>query len=75
MSYYRKYVRLLSALAGEFNEMDFCSYCPTEVINSFWSKHNWKSEDLNIFDLVLLARGNMHNTEYKATDINQFLRD
>lgn len=72
---YRKYGLILSDVADEFNKMDFWEYCPSEVIDQFWSTHNWKSENLNIFDIVLLAKGKKLPKAYKPEDIDQFLRD
>jgi|SRR5690606_20970499 len=71
----RIYGRFLSALAEEFNSMDFLNYCPSEIIDQFWTKHNWKDGNLNVFLLILSARRDMRPIRHAREDVEEFLRD
>lgn len=71
-----KYNHLLEVLSKEFCLTDFMDYCPTKVINRFWSKYNMNDTDrFNLFDMILLAQGAVPHKSTDATMLNDFLRD
>ena len=75
MSNIKMYGHLLSALADKFNNMDFKDYSPSEVINRFWSERDWHNQKVNLFDLILMARGNKPLGKNRTTDLDEFLDD
>ena len=52
-----QYSQILSSIARKIDHIDFDSYCPSRVIENFWTKYNWNKETFNLFDLILAARG------------------
>ena len=71
-----KYGQFLSAIAKEFNKTEFAEYLPSEIIDSFWSKHSWNNtEQFNLFDLILLAQGAVVEKSEEARALDRFLKD
>jgi hypothetical protein len=75
MSEIKKYGCLLSALTEKFNKMDFQDYSPGQVIDKFWCDYNWSGRNINLFDLVLMARGNKALGRNSTLEFNTFLDD
>lgn len=73
MSKIKKYGFLLSAVTDKFNNMDFRDYSPSQVIDSFWTEHNWSDPKINLFDLILMARGNKPPEKNSPEDLDKFL--
>lgn len=73
MSKIKMYSHLLSALADKFNNIDFQDFSPTQVIDRFWSEHNWDDPKINLFDLILMARGNKPVEKNSRDEIDRFL--
>ncbi|SKB40613.1 hypothetical protein SAMN05660841_00339 [Sphingobacterium nematocida] len=65
------YSQILSSMARKIDRIDFDSYCPSRVIENFWTKYNWNKETFNLFDLILAAKG----TIAKSDDADAFLDD
>ena len=75
MSEIERYGYLLSALADKFNKIDFQDFSPGQVIDKFWCDYNWSGDNINLFDLVLMARGNKALARNSTLEFNQFLDD
>lgn len=75
MSKAKIYGRLLSPLVEKFNDVDFQNYSPSEVIDSFWTEYNWLNHNINLFDLILMARGNKPLGKNSLGELDKFLDD
>lgn len=65
------YSQILSSIALKIDQIDFDSYCPSRVIEDFWTKYNWNKETFNLFDMILATRG-IHT---KPVQQDAFLED
>lgn len=71
-----KYNHLLHVIAKEFRFTDFADYRPSWIIDKFWSKYNMNDTDqFNLFDLVLLAKGAVQRGSQEAKALDNFLKD
>ncbi|NGM62682.1 hypothetical protein G5B30_12225 [Sphingobacterium sp. SGG-5] len=71
-----KYEELLSAMAEEFRTIEFTDYSPARVIDNFWSRYNCNNTDrLNLFDMVLLAKGAVPEKSREAMALDSFVKD
>ena len=75
MSTVKLYSRLLSAITDNYNNTNFQDYSPSEVIDSFWTDHNWNNNGINLFDLILMARGNKSFRKKSFGEFDKFLDD
>src|SRR5690606_13140863 len=71
-----KYEELLSALANEFRTIEFVDYSPARVIDNFWARYNCNNMNrLNLFDMVLLAKGAVPEKSREAAELDRFVKD
>lgn len=66
-----EYSQILSSIARKIDHIDFDTYCPSRVIENFWTKYNWNKETFNLFDLILATTG----TITKSDQVDAFLDD